>query len=88
MEVDPTSEGGGIPDAHDMNPQNVLDLLTDLGGSVARVLVVGCEPAVVEEGIGLSDVVAAAVDEAVRQVQEIVTKEIVEEETAYAGKER
>jgi hydrogenase maturation protease len=52
------------------------------------VLVVGCEPAVVEEGIGLSDVVAAAVDEAVRQVQEIVTKEIVEEETAYAGKER
>ena len=37
-----------------------------------RVLVVGCEPASVAEGIGLSEPVAAAVDEAVRVVMDLV----------------
>ena len=86
LEVDPVSDGGGIPDAHDMNPQNVLDLLADFGGHVGRVLVVGCEVANVDEGIGLSPPVAAAVEEAIRVVQELIE----EERSAYAtpaGKE-
>ena len=37
-----------------MNPVVVLDLLAGLGGTVDRVLVVGCEPASLDEGIGLS----------------------------------
>jgi hydrogenase maturation protease len=52
-------------DAHSMNPAVVLRSLSRLGGSLDRVLVVGCQPATVEEGIGLSDPVAASVDGAV-----------------------
>jgi hydrogenase maturation protease len=49
----------------------VLSLLAALGGEVGRVLVVGCEPARADEGIGLSEPVAAAVDHAVRVVREL-----------------
>lgn len=52
-------------DAHSMNPSVVLGMLTRLGGSVDRILIVGCQPATLEEGIGLSRPVAAAVDRAV-----------------------
>ena len=38
-----------------------------------QVLVVGCEPASVDYGIGLSEPVAAAVDEAVRVVLDLVS---------------
>jgi hydrogenase maturation protease len=82
LDVDTASEGGGIPDAHDMNPQNVLDLLTDLGGTLDRLLIVGCEPYSLDENMGLSEHLEAVVDDAVRVVQELI-----EEETAYAGKE-
>ena len=82
LDVDTASEGGGIPDAHDMNPQNVLDLLTDLGGKLDRLLIVGCEPYSLDENMGLSAGLEAVVDEAVRVMQELI-----EEETAYAGKE-
>ncbi|MGH9223029.1 MAG: hydrogenase maturation protease [Acidimicrobiales bacterium] len=84
LEADPASDGGGIPDAHDMNPQNVLDLLADFGGSVGRVLVVGCEVANLDEGMGLTEPVAAAVGAAVQVVRELIE----EERSAYAGKER
>jgi hydrogenase maturation protease len=61
-------------DGHGMSPVAVLDLVRALGGgSVQRVLVVGCRPAVLEERMGLSDVVQAAVDPAVRLVTEVVT---------------
>ncbi len=38
------------------------------------MLVVGCEPASLDYGIGLSEPVAAAVDEAVRVVLELVAR--------------
>ena len=63
-------------DAHAMNPVSVLRMVIALGGTVARVLVVGCEPETVaadEDGqIGLTSRVRAAVDEAVRVIQELV----------------
>ncbi|MET8093786.1 hydrogenase maturation protease [Micromonospora sp. NPDC005220] len=59
-------------DAHGMDPESVLRLLRGLGGSVDRVLVVGCRPAVLDERMGLSAPVAAAVDEAVRTVTGIL----------------
>src|ERR1035437_1844585 len=43
-----------------------------LGADAGRVLVVGCEPASVNYGIGLSAPVTAAVGEAVRVVMELV----------------
>jgi hydrogenase maturation protease len=59
-------------DAHGMQPDVVFRMLDMLGADAGRVLVVGCEPASIEEGIGLSAPVAAAVDEAVRVVLNLV----------------
>ncbi|MEO3787975.1 hydrogenase maturation protease [Actinocorallia sp. B10E7] len=62
-------------DAHGLHPLAVLRMLRRLGGEVGRVLVVGCRPASVEEGMGLSEPVAAAVDEAVRLVADLACAE-------------
>lgn len=61
--------------AHGMQPDLVLSLAGTLGADAGRVLVVGCEPASLEEGIGLSAPVAAAVDDAVRMVTKLVMTE-------------
>jgi hydrogenase maturation protease len=68
---------GPVLDGHHMSPDAVLALLETLcsgtgGTPPGRTVVVGCEPASLEEGIGLSAPVAAAVTEAVRVIQEIV----------------
>ena len=65
---------GPAMDAHSMSPAVVLATLASLGGEIGRVLVVGCEPSVIEEGIGLSDPVSAAVDSAVEAVHEALTE--------------
>jgi len=59
-------------DAHSMNPGVVLGMLAGLGGTVDVIRVVGCAPATTEEGIGLSAPVAAAVDDAVTVVTQLV----------------
>lgn len=59
--------------AHGMQPDLVLSLAGTLGAEAGRVLVVGCEPASLEEGIGLSAPVAAAVDDAIQMVTRLVT---------------
>lgn len=64
-------------DGHRMSPDAVLALLGTLcagTGAVPprRMLVVGCEPDGVDEGIGLSAPVAAAVPLAVRMVLDLV----------------
>ena len=73
-------------DAHTMNPVAVLQLVRALGGEMQRLVVVGCEPAGVEpneEGnFCLSAAVSAAVDEAVRMVEELITR--ARSETAAA----
>jgi hydrogenase maturation protease len=67
----PEPLGQPAMDGHGMTPLAVLSLLRALGGVVERVLVVACRPAVIEERMGLSDSVAAAVSEAVRLVTEL-----------------
>jgi len=66
--------GNPLFDAHGMQPDVVFGVLDMLGGQAGRVLVVGCEPASVTEGIGLSGPVAAAVDEAVQVVLDLVAQ--------------
>ncbi|MFH8735346.1 MULTISPECIES: hydrogenase maturation protease [unclassified Streptomyces] len=66
-----------VLDGHHMSPDAVLALLETLcsgtgGTPPGRTVVVGCEPASLEECIGLSAPVAAAVPEAVRLIQAIV----------------
>jgi hydrogenase maturation protease len=65
--------GAPLFDAHGMQPDMVLGMAGMLGASADRVLIVGCEPASLDEGMGLSSPVAAAVDEAVRVITGLVT---------------
>jgi hydrogenase maturation protease len=58
-------------DAHGMQPEAVFRLLQLLGGDAGRVLIVGCEPACLDEGMGLSPEVTAAIPAAVRAVTEL-----------------
>jgi hydrogenase maturation protease len=81
------------PDAHDLDPASVMGLLRSLGGSVGRMLVVGCQPAVLGERMGLSGPVEAAIDEAIGIVEELVqeqlstTPAVIAGQITYAGKE-
>jgi hydrogenase maturation protease len=59
-------------DAHSMNPAVVLGMLASLGGAIERVLIVGCQPATLDEGIGLSPAVAAAIGGAVELCRQVV----------------
>ncbi|MFD6971535.1 hydrogenase maturation protease [Streptomyces sp. NPDC059979] len=69
--------GGAVLDGHHMSPDAVLALLDTLCAGTGttpprRTLVLGCEPACVEEGIGLSAPVTAAVPEAVRMALDLI----------------
>lgn len=59
-------------DPHGMAPVSVLASLGSLGGELPPTYVVGCAPADVSEGIGLSEPVAAAVEEATTVVANLV----------------
>ena len=65
-------QGSRLFDAHGMQPDVVFGVLDMLGAKAGRVLVVGCEPASAGYGIGLSQPVEAALDEAVRVVTDLV----------------
>jgi hydrogenase maturation protease len=80
MEPDEESVPGGIEDGdvinpHAMDPQTVLRFVKSVGAWPARVIVIACEPADVEEmGWGLSDQVSAAVSRAVDLVVDTVAE--------------
>ena len=66
-----------VVETHGMNPMNVLRMATAMNGRLNKVLLVGCEPATFggEEGqMGLSDIVEASVEEAVKMVISVVDK--------------
>jgi hydrogenase maturation protease len=72
---------GGI-EPHAMHPLRVLELARSLGARPRRVLVVGCEPTPLDEAealagsMGLTEPVAAVIDEAVDLVHSLVTREL------------
>jgi hydrogenase maturation protease len=61
-------------DAHAMDPGAVFASLNALGGTPPYTVVIGCEAANVDEGIGLSPAVEAAIPEAVRALQIVITR--------------
>jgi hydrogenase maturation protease len=73
---------------HGMNPMRVLRMAQAMGGSMGRILLVGCEPETLgseEEGqMGLSATVAAAVETGADVVQELVGK-ILKESHSMPG---
>ena len=68
--------GGDLPavDAHTMSPDVVLATLARLGGSVDRVVIVGCQPGELDEGIGLSPAVEAAISAAADLCLEVISE--------------
>jgi hydrogenase maturation protease len=75
LEVGPGDATGGDAglDPHGFDPGTVLTGVGLLGGTLPPTVVVGCEPASVEDGIGLSPPVEAAVPEAVRAVRSLLS---------------
>jgi hydrogenase maturation protease len=61
-------------DAHSMSPEVVLGTLSRLGGTVDRIYVVGCQPACLDEGMGLSPAVEGAVDDAVAVCRQLAAE--------------
>lgn len=80
VEVDPAATEGVVPEAHGMDPASVLALAAELAPLPRRVLVVGCEPAVVMSGeedeivAELSEAVRAALPKAVREVEDLLAQ--------------
>jgi len=63
-------------DSHGMEPAVVLSLARRLGAPLGRVVVVGCVPLTVDDGLGLSEPVAAAVPLAVAAVADLVAADL------------
>ena len=65
-----------VPDAHSMDPMQVLRLAKQLNVLPGRILLVGCEPASFgpenEGHMGLSPLVEAAVDRAVDVIEKLI----------------
>jgi hydrogenase maturation protease len=61
-------------DAHSLTPAAVLAWVRRVGGFSGRIVIIGCEPESVEESIGLSAPVAAAIEEAMRMVRDLVAE--------------
>jgi len=74
-DVDGQIEDGQMLDPHGMDPQTVLRFVKYVGGWPGRVLVVACEPEVVEDvGFGLSEPVTGSLTRAVDVVLETVAE--------------
>jgi hydrogenase maturation protease len=75
-EIDPSEYGSATFDAHSMDPNTVLQSVATLGDSMPRTVVIGCQPASLEDGIGLSSVVEEAVPAAADTALELARREL------------
>jgi len=87
-ELETPEADGMMVETHGMNPLKVLSMVRSMGGEFKRILLVGCEPAPLESEdghMGLSGPVEAAVDEAVRVVESLVTRILAEKRRKTAA---
>jgi hydrogenase maturation protease len=84
LEPDESTEIPATADAHSVGPGQVLALVRRLGGSVGRVLIVGCEPLRLDHESGLSPIVLAAVDQAIPLIERLVASALAGS-PAHAG---
>jgi len=61
-----------VLDAHGMRPDVVLNLVAMLGENPGPILLVGCEPAMLDQRMGLSPAVERAVGPAARAVLDLI----------------
>ncbi len=69
-------EGAACAGAHGMSLPAVLAAARAMGGALPRLLLIGCEPERVDEGMGLSDRVGRAVDAAIALVRDVLADEL------------
>jgi hydrogenase maturation protease len=78
LEPDPIEDPLRGIELHGINPLNAFRMVKSLGGTPGRVLIVGCQPAALgsdyDDEVGLSDLVAAAVDKTVDVIEKLVSK--------------
>lgn len=76
LEVPPESvpAEASVVNGHGMTPQAVLALMRSLGGTLPRVLVVGCQPGELGESMALSGPVAAALEPAARVLVDLLAE--------------
>jgi hydrogenase maturation protease len=72
LEIGAEDVQGGEFDAHGMDPVAVLAALPDLGGELPPTYLVGCRPAELTDGIGLTRAVQDAVPAAAATVRRLV----------------
>jgi hydrogenase maturation protease len=72
--IEPRADGPPSLEAHAMDPSRVLSLARELGRVPSILRVVGCEPSSVEERIGLSPEVEAAVEPAIAKIEELISE--------------
>jgi hydrogenase maturation protease len=77
LEVGDDDLGDGDFDPHGMAPVAVLASVRQLGGRLPPTYVVGCRPVTVEDGIGLSEAVEAAVPHAMAAVRAVLSERVV-----------
>lgn len=76
-EINIPERGTAFMEPHGMNPVNVLRMASAMGAKLQRILLVGCVPATLgpEEGqMGLSEPVSAAVEDAAKLVEVLVSR--------------
>lgn len=75
IEAGPATEDV-VVNSHSLYPANVLAIAKSMGARLEQVLVVGCEPLILDREetgyLGLSEPVASAVDRAVQIIRELV----------------
>ena len=68
---------GTYENAHGLDPLKVLAAVKSAGARLGRVMVVGCEPALLEDDtgrIGLTEKVEAAVDPAIAMIRSLILR--------------
>jgi hydrogenase maturation protease len=70
------ASGEVVADGHSMNLESVLRSLRALGGAPPPLRIIGCEPACLDEQMGLSKPVARAVPRAVDLVRQEIEREL------------
>ena len=80
------AQPGSLLDAHDMAPDEVLALVPALGGTLGRVIVIGCEVASVAPCTELSPALHACIPDAVAAVLRVLTEALTHEPTGIGGR--
>jgi hydrogenase maturation protease len=79
--IDPEVDDVGLPlaspDGHAMDPVSMLAAAKQMGGTLPPTRIVGCEPACLEEGMGLSAPVEGAIEPAMAMIRELLESEAV-----------